>query len=115
MKKYKFYKELDKWFIDLPEWIEKGNDISELEMVAGADKMLDIFSKGNNEVYLEIDENYFPDSDVLIFIKPNFLYGGGYYFMEMLEGEIIIQAMWLCSVTDFVFGKLPKEIYIKRA
>ncbi len=51
---YKFYKdESGKWFIHLPEW---EGDIAELEMVCGADTMLDIFAQGEDEVYLTLSD-----------------------------------------------------------
>jgi hypothetical protein len=40
--------------------------------------------------------------------------GGGYYFLESFEWNPIGITMWLCSVTEFVFGNLPVQIFIKR-
>ena len=55
MKLLKFYKENDnRWFVNLPEW--KGNK-DDLEMVMGADTMLDYISDGENEVFLYLSTN----------------------------------------------------------
>jgi len=39
MKKYRFIKDGIKWYIDLPEYLEQGGTMGDLEMVEGADKM----------------------------------------------------------------------------
>ena len=50
-----FYKtEDDRWFIDLPEYIEQGGDHEDLEMVRGADQLLDILSNGSNAAQVEV-------------------------------------------------------------
>ena len=41
MKSYKFIKTGLDWYIDLPEFLEQGGSIGDLQMVDGADKMLD--------------------------------------------------------------------------
>lgn len=40
--------------------------------------------------------------------------GGGYYLMERFEGKEVGQRMWLCAVTNFVFGHLPQRIWVRR-
>ena len=43
---YSFYKENQKWYIDFPAYVEHGGAKADLQMVAGADKMLDKLSNG---------------------------------------------------------------------
>lgn len=114
MEKYKFYKEeTGKWYIDLPEWT---GTHAELEMVEGADLMLDHVGKGNPEVELILAETPFDDASVLQLIHDysNQSGGGGIYFLGDYEGEVLNQEMWLCEVTEWVFGKLPPFIYFKK-
>jgi hypothetical protein len=47
---YRFIKEGTEWYIDLPEYIENGGSKGDLQMVEGADTMLDIISAGGDEV-----------------------------------------------------------------
>jgi len=116
MNKYHFIKEGSDWFIDLPEYIEQGGSKGDLQMVEGADKMLDYISGENNEVSLIIDRNFFTGSDELILIERcDPVIGGGYYTLRTFEGKEIHQTMWLCAVTEYVFGDLPEQIFIKRA
>lgn len=52
MKEYKFIKEGRDWFIDLPEYIEGGGSKGDLQMVEGADKMLDMMAEEKDGNYI---------------------------------------------------------------
>lgn len=115
MKVHRFYKEGISWYIDLPEFLALGGSIGDLQMVDGADKMLDLVSKGGEEVTLQISTEPFEKADKLVLIeKCDPIIGGGYYFMEYFETIKVHQRMWLCGVTEFVFGDLPEQIFILR-
>ena len=51
---FKFYKEDTKWYVDLPKFIEEGGDKADLEMIAGADDMLDMLSSNGDRIELSI-------------------------------------------------------------
>lgn len=112
---FKFIKEpSNKWYIDLPEYQGMHAD---LEMVEGADTMLDYVGKGSAEVYLTLSELPFEGATEL---KLQHSYteetgGGGIYLLNEYEGEPLNQEMWLCAVTEWLFGKLPPMIYFKKA
>ena len=115
MTTYRFYKNETGWFVDLPEYIEKGGTIDNLEMVEGADTMLDIIGEGKKEVTLSIATEKFQNSDQLeLKEKADQLKGGAYYFMKAFEGKEINLTMWLCGVIEFVFGGIPQQIYLRR-
>lgn len=111
MKKLKFYKETDgSWFVYLPEW---EGSLADLQMIAGADTMLDIMAEGEKEVRLILSEKHFDNSDVLEFKSlAEDLGNGAYYKLEKYRGIEISHELWLCDVTLFVFGKFPEKIYI---
>jgi len=109
----KFYKEQDgKWYVDLPEWTGSKAD---LQMVCGADTMLDIIAEDENEVNLELSLEKSEGSDIL-----NFMHlatdweNGAFYHMPQYKGFKFNLKIWLCDVTKFVFGEFPKSIYIKK-
>ena len=115
MNKYRFYKNEVEWFVDLPEYLEKGGSIGNLEMVEGADTMLDIMAEGKREVNLYIAIEKFDNSDRLTLKeKCEPLKGGAYYFMNEFEGKQINLTMWLCQVVEFVFGDIPQNLYVRR-
>lgn len=108
---FRFYKTAtDEWYIDLPEW---GGSIGELQMVEGADTMLDKVSEGTNECYLEMSDKPFEGADRIKLVEDlSTSIGGGNYIMETYKGEQVNHGMWLCEVTVHVFYGLPTEIYV---
>jgi hypothetical protein len=119
----KFYKDTDnKWYADVPEWT---GEKWELEMVYGADTMLDIIAQGENIVHLNLlnkDPRINTDNleelpialqiDTLTKIKDTPDIGGALYLMKSWRGVELNIEVWLCHVTSFVFGELPETIYI---
>ena len=107
----RFYKTTeDRWYIDLPEW---QGSIADLEMVEGADTMLDKVSDNTDECYLDMSDEPFEGADEIKLVEDlTYSIGGGDYIMPIYKGEVIDHKMWLCSVTVEVFRKLPAIIYV---
>lgn len=106
MKYYKFIKESNgRWYIELPEWTGNKDD---LEMVMGADTMLDIFAQGESEIELSISTEPFEGAHELQYTRPEG--GGGWY---TYKSDIQEFEVWLCFVTKFVFGYFPQRIYLR--
>ena len=114
MRTFKFYKEESgRWYVDLPEWESVKAD---LEMVEGADLFLEILAQGESEVHVILSPDYFPNSDMLEFIKFGDLESwelgeGAWYHLNSYVGIEYNLTMWLCDVTKFVFKKFPDCIY----
>ncbi len=106
---YTFYKEASgRWFVDLPDWEGEKDD---LEMVCGADTMLDIISEGSMVIFLYISTKYFEFSNKLELIELGAEEGGGYYKLAQYNGITFDLRLWLCDVTKYVFGEIPKNLY----
>lgn len=104
----KFYKEeLGRWYVDLPEW---EGDKGELEMVAGADTMLDIYAQQGETVTLIVSDSPLEYGDSLIYSGND----DGVYNVSTLHGQPYDFNIWLCPVTQFVFGDYPSRIYVKK-
>ncbi|MDB5197859.1 MAG: hypothetical protein JWP88_2230 [Flaviaesturariibacter sp.] len=115
MKTYQFIRTEREWYIDLPQYIEQGGSKGDLQMVEGADKMLDMMAADSDKVTLTIATEPFDGADALILTEKCDPYiGGGYYLMRQYEGIAVNRTMWLCQVTEFVFGDIPPEIFIRR-
>jgi len=106
-----FYKESsNKWYVDLPEW---PGEKAALEMVAGADTMLDYMAEGANKVRMYFSLEPFDGCDKLEFIRLATDIGeGAYYKFKDFRGIEINLEMWLCDVTTFVFDGFPKILYV---
>lgn len=84
-------------------------------MVEGADVMLDVMSGNADKVSLIISRDQFEGSDTLQLTEVcDPVIGGGMYLLPEFEGKNINQQMWLCAVTEFVFGDLPETIFVKK-
>ncbi|WP_242696544.1 DUF6717 family protein [Longitalea luteola] len=115
MKTYRFIKTNGEWFIDLPEYIEQGGSAGDLQMVLGADTMLDIMAGKASSIELTLGEEPFEGADELILTERcDPVIGGGYYLMKTYKGQPINKTMWLCQVTEFVFGSLPERIFVRQ-
>lgn len=103
-----FYKDTDsKWYIDYPKW---EGEKWELEMVSGADTLLEILAQGEDRVSVGMSLEEFKDSSFTL----NLLReegGGGWY--QVVDPHVNME-IWLCHVTKFVFGFLPEIIYCKK-
>jgi len=111
MKRLRFYKECDnRWYIDLPEWT---GSKAELEMVAGADSMLEYVAEGEGQVWLILSVDEFENADKLEYIRlATEIENGAFYKLDKYRGVEVGAEMWLCDVTKFVFGDFPKTIFL---
>ena len=115
MKAYRFLKTGEEWHMELPEYLEQGGTIGDLQMVEGADKMLDMMAGTATIVVLSIAKELFEGADVLILTKKcDPIKGGGNYIMKQYEGQKINLTIWLCKVTEFVLGDIPPEIFLRK-
>ena len=101
----RFYKTSShEWFADLPEWT---GEQWELEMVMGADALLDIISEGKGEVNVTFSTEASVYKWKLIRTEPQ---GDGYTYFAF--SPLLQLNIWLCHVTETVFGGFPETIYI---
>ncbi|MFT3747047.1 MAG: hypothetical protein QM768_01975 [Agriterribacter sp.] len=115
MHTHTFTKEPSGWYIELPEYIAQGGNKGDLAMVDGADTMLDIIAEDAFSITLTFDDKEFDGADKIILIEKCDPYiGGGNYIMPQWENKIVNQRLWLCAVTEFVFGYIPETIFVKR-
>ena len=112
-RKLKFYKESDEhWYVELPEW--KGSK-ADLEMVAGADTMLNYMAEGQDYIYLHLSEEAFDGADKLEFVRMATEIGNGAYYIMKSYADIEFNLeMWICDVCLFVFNKFPVYIYLSK-
>lgn len=102
----KFEKEYDnRWYIVLPKWEGSKED---LEMVCGADTLLDILSQGENLVYITVSESQYEGYKYMLAFNKEEA-GGVWYDLVSLDFSFEV---WLCSVTKSIFGdRFPEKLY----
>ncbi len=127
----RFYKENGMWYIDLPEFLEAGlGTKNNLLMVAGADTIINILTDDGTEAVIEFGDERFDGCNVQLDMnemgKDQALldavghapvdYGAYYsaYNTQWLGYEFKLSSVWLCPVTEYVFGgKYPERIYLR--
>jgi hypothetical protein len=121
MKK-RFYKQNEIWYIDLPEFLEIGlGSTANLMMVDGADTFLDHLSNQQDEVWVHFSHESFEDAKyklladdygknqtLLSFIGHAHVQFGRYYTVPEYQNH----RLWLCPVTEYVFGNYPDVIWV---
>lgn len=95
------------WYIDLPNWTGRK---SALQMVSGADELLDLISNNNNEVTLYVSFNDFDGANRIKLVNKCW-FNGANYICDRYDNKTINHKLWLCDVTKFVFGRFPDVIY----
>ncbi len=109
METFKFYKEeTGEWYIDLPDW--QGSKDA-LQMVCGADLLLDMLSNGGSSANLTVSLEPFDNSMVLVLEDKPEEVGGGNYKLKEFKGTPLDLDVWLCPVVEFVFNYIPDHIY----
>lgn len=107
---YRFYKTIEnRWYVDLPQWT---GSIDDLEMVCGADVMLDIMSQGEGEIKLTMSDERIDNASILMKHNDTPEIGGAEYIFTSWKGIEYNMNIWLCGVTEYVFGYLPNTIYV---
>lgn len=106
---FEFYKDETGWYIDFPEFLQQGlGTKADLEMVAGADEMLDLLSNHADRIELTFSEENIPQHRFhLKMIHNNEV--GATYSTNVPE----VPEVWLCNVTKVIFGGYhPQEIFV---
>ncbi len=124
----RFYKEDNRWYLDSVKYIEQGGTKAELEMVSGADRLLQLLSsysvnvpKHPYDIWAEL--GYVQEvryaSDVVLDIQTVPFVGANTlmklpeegWYTQLNDGHLL----WLCPVTLFIFdGVYPDFIYYKK-
>ncbi len=106
-----FIREADgRWYADIKHWPKRFH--SNLEMVAGADDMLEALDRGDGYVKVEVALNPENKSDWFKMIKVSQTYLGATYtvlYCDRYKGKA-----WLCNVGKFVMGKHPDALFVRQ-
>ena len=96
-----------RWFIILPDY---DGDQEDLEMVDGADTLLDFLTTDGLYVTVKVSLEEKKGYSVILNLVVHDVIGGTYQ-VENLDG--FNQDVWLCNVVHFLFGEHPEKIYFK--
>ena len=99
-----FVKLSERWFVDIP-W---DGDVADLQIVVGANLLLDSLCNGNLRISIEVSTD--PIKDYIYLNKISEDEFGATYWINTpnFSGEI-----WLSPVTLAIFPDYPKDLYMK--
>ena len=122
-----FIKEDGIWYADLPEFLDLELGVkANLMMVDGADTFLDLLSNNGNNVSLKLSREAFTsytgqlqkirnglNINLLEEIGHAPVEYGAYYNVIEHNGKPFQHQLWLCPVTEYVFGEYPGQIFFQ--
>jgi hypothetical protein len=84
-------------------------------MIQGADEWLNLLSKQGEKVTVNLSNEKFDNAAYLTLIRlgEENLGGGGNYLLETYQNKKINLKIWICEVTEFIFGEYPQKLYFK--
>ena len=102
----------DKWYVDFPNWPLSHDN---LEMVAGADDLLDILNDDTDHVRVEVKLKQ--AEGIQLTKVHSALTKGAFYTVDGVRGwenpnTIRRKQLWLCPATLTVLGHYPKHLTI---
>lgn len=104
MREFRFVKLSGKWFVDIP-W---DGDINDLQMVSGADTLLDCYNTNGSGIVtcklLEADDKPRNGWCITYFKKISETEYGATYSVDDVHYH---SEVWLCPVLKYVLGEYP--------
>ena len=115
MNTYTFFRKNGGWHVNLPTSRIRSKKKECLDLVEGADSMLNLMSDGKDKVTLALNTEPFENAELLELLSTcqPFL-EGGYYLMREHDGKQINYEMWICDVTRLAFGDTPEKVYVRK-
>lgn len=101
--------ENNRWYLHLPDY----HDQDQLEMVDGADILCEILAQGGDRVEVALYPRE-AEEDEITLLKAFPLNGGYIYTANFNRVPLSTFNIWLCAVTEEVFGEYPDAIGVNR-
>lgn len=99
----------NRWYANIDDY---PGDFEDLQMIWGADTLLDKLSNGKNYVKVVIYADEVPNKFTVMLNKYKEDKDGAYYSQRYYTN--IPETVFLCNVTKFVFGYFPDTIYLTK-
>jgi hypothetical protein len=109
-----YYKFGNRWFLDLPEYVEQGGDEEDLERVGAFHDVLELAAKGEDTVVFQFDTQSFDGADYAELTGSSGGNTGGYYRITSFNGQSVDFELWFNLVLYFKQPELPQKVYFKQ-
>jgi hypothetical protein len=110
-----YYKLGQKWFLDLPDYLETAeSSADELERIGSFHDFLQWCAGGSEQVLFKIHTEFFEGADVLQLTGTSGENTGAYYRVEHFNGTKLDLELWFNKVAYYFANPLPSRIYIRQ-
>lgn len=120
MKILRFYKGGDRWYADIPEYLEEGGNEDNLEMVLGANDLLEELSGNKDEITLLLTtdtKEIIEKEEIPAYAHHNWEYLIRADYIPTSSGKYYTgynsRYMWLSPLWAWIFQMYPQYIYYK--
>lgn len=104
----------NRWFLDLPEYIDQGGDSEDLERVGAFHEFLEMVSGGETTLVFQLDTHPFEGADLLELTGSTGGGTGGYYHLDTFEDQPVDLELWFNILSHISKQELVQKLYIKR-
>ncbi|HEV7330105.1 MAG TPA: DUF6717 family protein [Flavisolibacter sp.] len=109
-----YYKIAGRWYLDAPEYLEKGGDPDALERIGAFHDLLEIAAEGASSVVFHMDTAPFEGADRCEWCGSSGGDTGGYYRIHRFRGQVLDMEVWFNTPIYYENPVFPKTIYFKR-
>lgn len=109
-----YYKIAGRWYLDAPEYLEKGGNPDTLERIGSFHDLLEIAAEGESSVIFQMDIHPFEGSESCHLVGYSGGNSGGYYRIHRFLGQILDIDIWFNTFVFYDILSMPSTIYFKR-
>lgn len=109
-----YYKFGNRWFLDMPEFLEKGGDEEQLERFGAFHDFLDWMAAGEETLLFHMDSAPFEGADVFELVGSSGGHTGGYYRLTSYQGQPVEYELWFNTLLYLTQASLPAKIFFKK-
>ena len=109
-----YYKIAGRWYLDAPEYLEKGGNPDALERIGAFHDLLELAAEGASSVDFLMDTEPFEGADRCELSGSSGGDTGGYYCIHRFREQVLDFEIWLNTMIYMETTELPKTIYFKR-
>lgn len=109
-----YYKFGNRWFLDNPDYIEKGGDPDDLERVGAFNEMLDLVAEGETSVTFQLGFQPFDVAESAELTGTSGDNTGAYYAIKTLGAKTVDIELWLNTSLYYKDSELPTHLYFKK-
>lgn len=109
-----YYKFGNRWFLDFPDYIEKGGDPEDLERIGAFHDFLEMTAGGESTVVFLMDVQPFEGADVGELVGSSGGNTGGYYRLDSFEGKALDMELWFNIILYVDRAELPQKVFFKK-